>query len=509
MSSSKRNSAKSSAAAARLAAARAAAEAAAAEAEAAGGSEIAEVLAERGFGEGLDTLPLYFISTHGAYDMRDPEGGAWSEEDELFEVPDGVHIFETMQMGDLCLTTIDQYLWTMSQGTKRDVFLRFFLTGEGAEDFGFIENTKSGPRVVSAAKANEIAQQVFQQLYYYGPGTRIARRTLAIGGGKRNEVAGQGQETLRRDYVNMGFYKFPVGAGENAYPDVPRRGLPASRIPGLTPLRNEMVETDRTVNSNEMIDLVKEAEGVDGGVFLFTSCAQIWHDDEVSARENKRRVAILERIQAEATQIMAEKDIPFRPGGPGANVSRGWWSERRALEHRMKAILAAQGAASGKAGVSRRGAPEVFAEEEGVNEDLVFANSDEANENMNNVGAPTTSARAPPAGTAAYYKVIFTATKPRQVRRMIPIIGDTNSPYLSIQGLRLALRHTPLDEGEVLYRLDGTKGTGKAKRALWQRITVSDGHPAASAENCAGGSCATRRRGGKSRLGRRYTYKRS
>jgi len=516
MSSSRKPSAKSAAAAARLAAARAAAaeaEAAAAEAEeaAAGGQEVSELLAERGFEPGLDTLPLYFISTHGAYDMRDPEGGAWSEEDELFEVPAGVHIFETMQMGDLCLTTIDQYLWTMSQGTKRDVFLRFFLTGEGAEDFGFVEVTKSGPRAVSAAKANEIAQQVFQQLYYYGPGTLIARRTLSIGGGKRDEVAEQGQETLRRDYVNMGFYTFPVGRAENAYPNVPRRGLPASRIPGLTPLRTEMVETERTVNSNEMIDLVSEAEGVEGGIFLFTSCAQIWDDDDVSARENRRRVGILERVQADATRIMAEKEIPFRPGGPGANVSRSWWSARRALEHRMKAVLAAQSAAAGKSAVSRRGVPEVFAEGEEVDENLVFADSDEANESMNNVGAPTVSARAQPAGTSAYYKIIFTATKPRQVRRMIPIIGDDGSPYLSVQALRLALRRAPISEEEVLYRFDGIRGSGKAKRPAWQRITVTKGRPAVPAENCGGGSCSSRRHGGTRRvrqLARRFTYKR-
>jgi len=491
----------------------AAAYAPAASANAAGGSDFAALLAERGFAPGLDTLPLYFISTHGAYDVRDPEGGAWSEEDELFVVPPGVHIFETMQMGDLCLTTIDQYLWTMSQGSKRDVFLRFFLTGTGAEDFGFTESSRTGPKTVSPEKANEIAQQVFQQLYYYGPGTRIARRTLSIGGGKRDEVAGEGRETLRRDYVNMGFYKFPAGAAANAYPNVPRSGLPASRIPGLTPLRSEMIETERTVNSNEMIDLVKTAEGVEEGIFLFTSCAQIWRDDEASTRENKRRIAVLESVQATATTIMAEKGIQFRPGGPGANVSRGWWSERRALEHRMKAVLAARQGASGVATALRRGTEEIFANEEELDEGLVFANSEESNANMNNIRAPPPPPGGPAPGTAAYYKFIFTPTKPRQVRHMIPIIGDDGSPYLSIQGLRLALRHTPIGEGEILYRFDGISGTGRAKRPLWQRITVTKGRPAVSAENCGGGGggCGSRRRGGTrrvKRLGRRYTYKR-
>jgi len=473
---------------------------------AAPGSTLAAELTERGFEPGLDSMPIYFISTHGAYDLRNPEGGKWDEAHEFFEVPAGVHIFETMQMGELCLTTIDQYLWTMAQGNKREVFLRFFLTGTGAEDFEFTEHTEDGYVPVSAEKANEIAEQVFHQLYYYGPGTRIARRTLSIGGGRREEAAGEGQETLRRDYINMGFYKFPLGAAPNAYPNVPRRGLPASRIPGLMQLRTEMVESSEvSVTSDEILRRVAEVEGAEEGVFIFTSCAQIWREDDETARENKRRIGILERVQHEAAGIMAAKSIPFRPGGPGKNVSKIWWSERRALEHRMKAIIQAQEAAAGGTEGSYRGRPEFFAPEKELEENITFADSENANANLANI-APAQSMSKQPAGTAVYYKITFAdvKAKPRQVSKMIPIIAADGSPYLTVQALRLALRTEPISPDEYLYRFSGAKGSGKHKLGVWHHVVVTNGRPECAGGACAGKSAATRRGG---RRAQRRTYK--
>jgi hypothetical protein len=429
-------------------------------------SGMANELARRGFAPGLDTLPIYFVSTHGAYDVRDAEAAdgskvPWNVEDETWTVPPGTHIFETMAMGDLCLTEIDQHLWDITQGTNRDKFLRFLLTGQPPD---------------------AILEMVIQQLYYYGPGTKVAKRTLSIGGGKREEegpaYAGPEREPLRRAYINMGFYAFPVGAPANVFPDMPR-GDPESRIRSMTGVRTAMIEDgDISHTSDEIIDMIKAAEGVDGGIFMFSSCAEIHRGEErAMQRKYQQRVSILEEIQADARRDMMAKEIPFAPGGSGrviearARLARGTPAQIAAeqLRRRMAAIKAAPG---GPVTLGRfRGTEESFApgangEEAEANNNgpnLEFADSEGADELLAQNMATATGIEIPsaaPTGRSVYYKII--ATSPGQ--SMTAVVDETGSPFLTPTSLRLALRDTPLVGREVLYKYrKGTTGAMRGK----------------------------------------------
>jgi hypothetical protein len=423
-------------------------------------------LERRGFAPGLDTLPIYFISTHGAYDVRDaeaPDGSKvpWDVEEETWIVPPGTHIFETMQMGDLCYTEIDQHLWAACQGINRDRFLQFFLHG---------------------TPPDEVWEMMFQQLYYYGPGSRVAKRSLAIGGGKREEegpaYAEPAREPLRRAYINMGFYAFPVGAPANDFPDVPR-GEPESRIRSMTGIRTAMIESDVTHTSDEIVDLIKAAERVGGGIFVFSSCAEIHKGDErAMQRTYRERIRLLEQIQADARRDMMSKELPFAPGGSGhveegrAPSSRGSAAvvARRALSRRMAAIAAAPGGpvVQGRTGWEESFAPGAEGAEEGNNNnnngpDLEFANAAGAEELMAQNMATARGVEIPasvPAGRSVYYKII--ATAPGQ--SMIPVLDETGSPFLTPSSLRLALRTTPLVGREVLYKYKkGTTGAMRGK----------------------------------------------
>jgi hypothetical protein len=433
----------------------------------------ADELARRGFAPGLDTLPIYFVSTHGAYDIRDAEAAdgskvPWNVEEETWTVPPGTHIFETMAMGDLCYTEIDQHLWAACQGTNRDNFLRFFLTGEPPD---------------------EVLEMMFQQLYYYGPGARVAKRQLAIGGGKREEegpgYAGPARAPLRRTYINMGFYAFPVGAPANVFPDMPR-GEPASRIRSMTGIRTAMIEDDVRHTSDEIVDLIKAAEGVGGGIFVFSSCAEIHKGDErAMQRTYQQRIRILEEIQADGRRDMMSKEIPFAPGGPGrveegrVPSSRGSAAvvAQRALSRRMAAIAAAPG---GPVTLGRlRGTEESFAPgaeggEEANNNgpDLEFADPEGADELLAQNVATARGVEIPasvPAGRSVYYKI--TRSGPGQSMR--PVVDEAESPFLTPTSLRLALRTEPLLPGEVLYKYK--KGTKGAMRGLPIFVRVPEG----------------------------------
>ena len=427
----------------------------------AGGGSVADELATRGFEPGLDTLPMYFVSTHGAYDVRDaeaPDGSKvpWDIEEETWIVPPGTHIFETMTMGDLCYTEIDQHLWRACQGVNRDKFLQFFLTGKPPD---------------------EVWEMMFQQLYYYGPGSKITKRTLAIGGGKREEEGpgyeGPAREPLRRAYINMGFYAFPVGMPETVFPNVPR-GEHVARIRSMSAIRSAMIEDgDISHTSDEIIDLIKSAEGVAGGIFVFSSCAEIHKGEEPAMqRTYQQRARLLEEIQANARRAMMAKGVPFAPGGSGhveegrrAPSSRGSAAQvaERQLARRMAAIMAAPGGPVVRGrfrGTEESFAPSAYneaAEADNNGPDLEFADPEGAEELLAQNMAAERGVDIPegiPAGRSVYYKIIHKA--PGQSMR--PVVDESGSPFLTPTSLRLALRTEPLLAREVLYKYKKGRG---------------------------------------------------
>jgi hypothetical protein len=273
----------------------------------------------------------------------------------------------------------------------------------------------------------------------------------------------------------MGFYAFPVGAPANVFPDMPR-GEPASRIKSMTGVRTAMIEDgDISHTSDEIVGMIKEAEAVGGGIFVFSSCAEIHKGDERAMQPTYRaRIRLLEQIQAGARRDMLQKGIPYAPGGAGrveegrAPSSRGSAAvvARRALSRRMAAIAAAPGGpvVQGRTGWEESFAPGAEGAEEGNNNgpDLEFADPEGADELLaqNMATARGVEIPAPPAGRSIYYKII--ALPPGQ--SMIPVLDETGSPFLTPSSLRLALRTTPLVGREILYKYKkGTKGAMRGK----------------------------------------------
>ncbi len=398
----------------------------------------------------LDRLPIYYISTHGIYDARDP----WDEDDETYQVQAGEHIFETMTMGDLCLAGIDPFLWAQAQGPNRHDFLNKYFTGRDV---------------------SEVEAKLFQNLTYYGPGTVVAKRTLSIGGG-RTEAREMGnynrlgeRETIRADWPNMGFYKFDVSGPSFEFPARPLAEAHPARLKSMTGLRNALIHegsienanADVSITSDEMVAMIQEKEGP-GGIFFFSSCAEIAYDGLTPA-ESLRRRTFYENLQRAALLRMGELGIPWRRGGPGAGSAPvGAFTPGHELEQRMRRIMAAQAAASAAGGTvvpgGLRGANLHFAPSQEIDpyleEAIEFADAEEADRAFeqemallqlaNSPGAP-----AVPSGHAVYYIVIKEGPA---IAAMRPVMLEEGNPYLTKTGLHLYLRQHPLKQGEILYR---------------------------------------------------------
>ena len=255
----------------------------------------------------FEEIPIIFISSHGAYDLREPP--------QEFKVPDNVYIFETQTIGDVCLTSIDKPLWNLMN--DRVAFLKYFK-GEGHP---YVAAATSAAGVYDAdnedtefdtpdAKHSEY-KRVFQNMHFYQPGDTIFNRTLKIGGG------GHG---ARRSYANMGFYRFDVGDPVDRYPDGPE-----SKIRALQPLRTELIEdASQETGQIQMIEIVSSvfpdvASG--GAIFIFSSCAAIWSEEGANkaakAVLNRRMKRIEDKQQAQDLALMALTTAG--PSGAGAD----------------------------------------------------------------------------------------------------------------------------------------------------------------------------------------------
>lgn len=255
----------------------------------------------------FDDVPIIFISTHGVYDLNvDPEP---------FTVPDNIHIFETETIGDVCLTSIDKPLWNLMN--NRSAFVKY-LAGEGdletatetSESAVYGPDDEDDEADAEPSAKHYAYKKVFRNLHYYGPGDTIYNRTLVIGGG------GDG---ARRDYANMGFYRFNVDDPVHRYPDGSE-----SKIRELQPLRTEMIENeDKYSSQREMIDEVLGVHDdvADGAIFIFSSCGAFWKEQggkKVPAAILNKRIAIIEKHQRDQDLALMEL-TPAGPGGAGSN----------------------------------------------------------------------------------------------------------------------------------------------------------------------------------------------
>jgi hypothetical protein len=216
---------------------------------------------QRAFSE-IDTAPLYFISTHGFYDMEKYASGTPL----LTTVPENTIVIETSIIGNYCLFANVLNI------------LRHLL-----EDRALFVSYLGGDYI-----GTEITQKIIltalSACQYYLPGSTIANRVLEATGGLYR-YPGRMESERTGDYGSMGFYKYTPGNKEpenifkeryselvsGAYGTVKGKGLKVntSHIP---------FDTFETMfqRINEVGDSFK--------IIFFSSCAEIRDTDPSSIR---------------------------------------------------------------------------------------------------------------------------------------------------------------------------------------------------------------------------------
>jgi hypothetical protein len=145
---------------------------------------------QRAFAE-IDTCPLYFISTHGFYDMDKYAAGTPM----ITTVPENTIVIETTMIGSYCLFT--NLLIILKKLLVNRTKLVEYLGGNPTDD----------PLV------QKIILTALSTCQFYLPGGTIPNRILeATGGIYRSSERMESERT--GDYGNMGFYKYIPGSEE-------------------------------------------------------------------------------------------------------------------------------------------------------------------------------------------------------------------------------------------------------------------------------------------------------
>jgi hypothetical protein len=191
----------------------------------------------------LQLAPYILISTHGVYDPTSKP----------FIVPPNIYIFETQEVSDLCLGTIDSQLEYLL--ANRPAFMQYITAS--------LPETEYNWNLVN----------VFKQFMFYEPGDLIYNRILSIGGGKG----------ARRNYT-MNFA---------AYPSSARTGSRNEKKLILQDKRFEMADPAKEESMQSIIELTLERNPAlkNGAVFFFSSCGATRNLSAVQ----KEHIAVLQR----------------------------------------------------------------------------------------------------------------------------------------------------------------------------------------------------------------------
>jgi hypothetical protein len=146
---------------------------------------------------GIDTCPLFYISTHGMYDMEKYQGGVPVET----VVPANTLVIETGTIEEYCFFT--NVIAVLTPLLKDRTKLLSYLSGEfPAEDEDVFK---------------KIIATCLSRCQIYFPGQAIANRILVMAGGLyRSEVYRDFEKKSRiesertGDYGKMGFYKYDI-----------------------------------------------------------------------------------------------------------------------------------------------------------------------------------------------------------------------------------------------------------------------------------------------------------
>jgi len=249
-----------------------------------------------GGGGGGGGVPVYFASTHGAYEVREGK----SNMSVPFRVPRDTYIFEAASVGEKTITTIDMPLWQLIQNRRE--FAAYINSDEAAVD--------------------PLKKAVLNNLHYYKPGDIIFIRTLVL------------EPDNEFDY-QWGYYRFLDGMPPVAFPkegSVNDYGLMiADNIanPPLTDsmkeIRNEHFPYKKGLRGAARVEstnykFIEEARRRDGNhgpsIFIFSSCASFWASSPMSVSEEKLTIDI-GRAQQQADLNFLEMGFSSGPLSAG------------------------------------------------------------------------------------------------------------------------------------------------------------------------------------------------
>jgi len=256
----------------------------------------------------IQSAPIYFASTHGIYDLKDPL--------EMFTVPPNTYIFEAASVGEATLTTIDKPLWDLIQ--KRREFA------------GYISST--------ADSRVPIKKNIIQNLHLYKPGDKIYKRVLIF-------------EDENEFDNTWGYYTFPPGLTGIPFPQQPIKKAgkiilaPPVANPPSTPFLQELkrkhfftaktIHTrggpNRHVNRGErkdnysniqfIKDIISNQAAVSAAgpaIFIFSSCASYWNSPRMTDEESAKALEI-GRTQSLRDLEFAEMGFTSGPATQGVN----------------------------------------------------------------------------------------------------------------------------------------------------------------------------------------------
>ena len=266
----------------------------------------------------MRTIPIYFASTHGVYEFDEMECVEWSwpagvaepvetPKDDCVEtliVPENSFIIEAGQIGEYTLSEIDSPLWTVLQGRMRSYLVNFLL-GKPTDrelDLPF----------------TEYMIQLLRSLTIYYPGDTVVVRKLLLSAGIDLDHKEDRIERLR--FRGMGFYKFnadpkealpnpdtKISSSPNRYAQVPLAGLTHSgRI--LEDLRDKLITDDIYTTNESFIKNVRKRfpEAADGGIYVFSSCAEARYPP-TKTRATTLKIQQIQEIQEAARLKMMSR----------------------------------------------------------------------------------------------------------------------------------------------------------------------------------------------------------
>jgi hypothetical protein len=240
---------------------------------------------------GIDTCPLFYISTHGMYDMEKYQGGVPVET----TVPANTLVIETGTIEEYCFFT--NVLAILTPLLKDRTKLLSYLSGEfpAEDDDGF----------------KQIIATCLSRCQIYFPGQKIGNRILVMTGGlyrsnenkdfkKRNRM----ESERTGDYGKMGFYKYDIGKEPfkiiearfnelvmRAYGNVGSRGyhVNESKIP---------FDTYET-----MFGRIGEEYPLPFKIIIFSSCGELRDTPKI----DRERRSLISRLQEEARRLWKER----------------------------------------------------------------------------------------------------------------------------------------------------------------------------------------------------------